>query len=290
MTRRSLAIFELLTADLFWGFGFVAAIWAMQTIGPFALTSLRFLISFLISVVLSLFIPSLRRYWTALNWRLSVVPGVLIGLTMIFQTWGLQWTTATRGGFLTGLYVIFVPLIERVCFKKPLHRFHALFVILAIGGTALIVDFHGGEWNRGDVLMVLCSLCAAFQISWMGKISHEIDSPVVFNSMQCLWAGFLSAALACFFEVAPQMPQGFKPWFGLLSVAIGSTWLAFALQVRAQKAMSPALASLLFLLESPLALVFGFWLLDERIHLGQMAGAGLILLASALAIMTENKD
>jgi drug/metabolite transporter (DMT)-like permease len=287
--RKSLALAELMAADLFWGFGFVAVIWALRCAGPLSITAWRFLVAFLLTALISPLSSKWRREWTLVNLKLAFIPGVLISLTLIFQTWGLRYTTATRSGFITGLYVVFVPFVERFWYGRKLHSAHFGFVAIALLGTALIVQVQDGAWNWGDILTVIASLFATLQITLMSQVSQKVRSPVVFNSLQCLWAGSLALILALIFEPAPTWPQSTEPWWGLWSLALGSTWLAFALQVRAQKVISASLASLMYLLESPLALFFGYLCLAEQVNRMQAVGAVLILVASYLAIHFETR-
>ena len=290
---RAQAIFELCGAGALWGFGFVAAMWALRGMGPLAITGWRFVLATVAGFALIFAFPAWRSRVNREVARLSIVPGLLISATLILQTWGLKYTTATKSGFITTLYVLMVPLMERFWLKKRLGRWHGVAVALALIGVALICDLPGeyfgtaGEgrmaWNIGDVLTFLCAICASLHILWFGLIQERIGDPFVFNSFQSFWAGVPALVLAVIFEPITAPSWGNLSLQGLLMLAFGSSLIAFALQAKAQKVLSPSFASLLFLLESPFGTFFGVILLGESLAPVQWAGAGLILIAAGLS-------
>lgn len=296
------AAFELVGAGTLWGFGFVAAVWALRGMGPLAVTGWRFAIAALVGSLMILAVPSLRKQVSREQFLLAAIPGFLISLTLVFQTWGLRYTTATKCGLITTLYVILVPLGEWLWLKKRPPRIHFFCVLLALVGVYLIcippndvtgvangtVTKSAEELakelpNFGDFLTFLCAIAATLHILWFGYIQKRIQSAFVFNNFQSLWAGTIPFILALFLEPAPQLSMANNSLVGFLSLVFGSTMIAFALQVRAQKVISPSLASLLFLLESPFATFFAFLLLGENLQLTQWIGAGAILVAAALS-------
>jgi drug/metabolite transporter (DMT)-like permease len=281
---RAFAVLELVFAASFWGFGFIAAIWALGAMGPLAITGWRFALASLTGLLICLATPGLRRHLTRKSFFLAAIPGFCLSLTLVLQTWGLRTTTATKSGFITCLYVLIVPLLEQAFFKRKIHRLHFLFVLIALGGTALICGFQphtlvAGDWNFGDFLTLLCAVAASFHILVLGVVSTRAESSFVFNLCQSIWAGALPLALSFIFEPAIKWPVTGKPLIGLLALAYGSTLIAFSLQIRAQKKISPSIASLLFLLESPFATLYAIYFLGESLTTLQWAGAGLIMIA-----------
>jgi drug/metabolite transporter (DMT)-like permease len=298
------AFTELFFASALWGFGFIATVWALQSYSPLWITALRFSLAFAIGLI-PIVLTGARREFNRANFKLAFQPGILIALTLIAQTWGLQYTTATKSAFLTVLYVLIVPAIESVFRKAKLPRFHFFFVTIAILGVALICglfsnanasDLSKTEWNRGDAMTLVCAVFASLQIEWFGRHQKQIQSAFVFNVLQSFWAGLLAlaaiglTALSGRLIAADPFSQGalnFNPTshalFGLTMLTLGSTLIAFALQVRAQKVLSPSIASLLFLLESPFSAIFAFFLLNETFQPPEIFGGILIFLAVILA-------
>ena len=282
---------ELTFAGMLWGFGFIAVIWALRGMGPLSITGWRFALAAVAGLGITLAIKPLRKQMEKEQFFLAMIPGLLISLSLILQTWGLKHTTATKSGFITTLYVLFVPVMEKVWFKRRLPKRHYFYVFLALIGVALICDLpgelmgkvEGGGANFGDFLTLLCAIAASFQILWFGKIAPKIKSSFTFNNFQSVWAGIIPLLLSFAFEPFPTPSFADNSMWGLASLAFGSTLIAFALQVRAQKIISPSVASLLFLLESPFATLFAILFLNESLRTIQWFGAGLILVSAGLA-------
>ncbi len=273
------AVGELTFASALWGFGFIAAVWGLQSLGYFSLTATRFGISFIAASLWACSTQAKKDYFNREQALLAFGPGLFLSLTLILQTWGLAYTTATRSGFITCLYILFVPVIEAIVLKRALSKWHFVFVFLALAGTALICDIHGEGWNKGDFITLLCAFTASAQIAIFGVIGKRIGSPVAFNAWQSFWAFLLPAALALSFDKIPQSPFTTHALIGIAALGIGSSTFAFMLQVRAQKIISPSTASMIFLLESPFALLFSILFLHEHLKIGQWLGAAIVLFA-----------
>ncbi len=270
------AVMELVFAGVLWGFSFIAAEWVLEDMEPFTLTAVRFAFALLIGLPVIALVPALR---SSLKWeqaRLAIPPGLLLGAVLLLQVWGQRYTTATNSSFITTLYVLFVPLMERAVFGVRLHPSHFIFVVLGLLGTALICGFQGGDYNFGDVLTLICSGVAAVHILWYGLIQEKIGNPITFNIFQVVWS-FLLVLPFTLLETSALLPQSSKGWIGMFMLVVGSTLIAFTLQVRAQKILSPSVASFLYLLESPFATMFAFYFLGERLGIDQWVGGILIL-------------
>jgi drug/metabolite transporter (DMT)-like permease len=278
MSKHKLAVSELIVATVLWGFGFIAMIWALREMSPVMITATRFMASFAICALPILYWPDLRRQMTLQNLRLAAAPGLLLGGTILLQTWGLKYTTATKSGFITTLYVLMVPILEFIVLKRRIHRLHGLFVGLALLGTAMMMELRIDGFNRGDFLTFLCAIVASVQIFWFGLIGDKIGSPFVFNTLQCLWGGLPFVLLAVFTgEKLVFWPGGHLERLGVTCLVLGSTVIGFLLQVRGQRILPPSISSLIFLLESPFAALFAIFLLGERLSLLKLSGGVLII-------------
>jgi drug/metabolite transporter (DMT)-like permease len=283
------AVGELIISGAIWGFGFIATMFALKDMGPLTMVVVRFVIAVAVTLPFLYFSTSLRsvKHWAAL--KMAFWPGMMLALLMILQTWGLKYTSPTKSSFITTLYIVFVPLIESLFLKRRVVLSHYIFVVVALVGTGFICNFHAGDWNLGDLLTLGCSLAAAFHIIFVGHVSHRIDSSVVFNTYQSFWAILLPAMFLILFPEELKWPWSPVGLFGLAWLVFGSTIVAFMLQIRAQKVLSPSLASLLFLLESPFAAFFAFVILDDRLSAIQWLGAVLITIAAFGVVRTETK-
>lgn len=304
ISHRNQAIVELSFAGALWGFGFVAATWSLAVGGPFTITGWRFVIAGIIGLLTWKWLLSseatrgnstdFKPYLRAAFW-----PGIFIASLLVLQTWGLKYTTATKSGFITCLYVLIVPMIEPfVGGPKPTRP----VIVSAFGsliGVALMCGLLNNYFsndpldsksrlNIGDFLTLIAAFAASFHILAIDRIGAKLGAnfdSYKFNTAQSFMAGLptLAIALAIEPQAASFMTRTFDSsntaLIGFTGLAIGSTLIAFALQVRAQKHIPPSTASLLFLLESPFAAIFAALLLKEVTSPTQLLG-GLIILAS----------
>ena len=280
------AIVEMVFNGAIWGYGFVCTKYAGEGIPPLTLTLIRFILSSAIIFPLVFIVRDFQSKKHRKLFRWAVVPGLCLSCLMIFQTWGLKYTSATRSAFITTLYVVLVPLFEVVILKKKLKYEHLLWVGLALTGTALICDFQGGDWNFGDGLTFIAAIGAALHIIFIAKVSNHVDSPMAYNGYQNLVCAAVSAVALMFFpEPAPVLDP--KIIYGAAFLTFASTTIAFMLQIRAQQVLSPSTASLFFLLESPFAALSGFLFLNEALSFNQWIGAGLILASAFLCVRRQ---
>jgi drug/metabolite transporter (DMT)-like permease len=280
------AIGEMIFAGAIWGYGFIATKYALASFGTLTLTILRFALSAAVILPLVYFFSTFKSDKHGKLARWAILPGLCLAGLMIFQTWGLKYTSATRSGFITTLYVVLVPLFEVLILKRKLKYEHLLWVALALIGTALICDVQGGDWNIGDGLTFIGAIAAALHIIVIAKVSARVDSPMAFNGYQNVICALCAVVLV---PVAPETTGTITglSLYGLLFLTFASTTLAFMLQIRAQQVLSPSTASLLFLLESPFAALSGFLFLGEFLSFNQWIGAILILASAFLCVRRQ---
>lgn len=286
-----LASVELIIAAMLWGFGFIGVVWALKVWTPLELVFLRMLIGASIGMSLSALVRRKKLAWRSIG-RLAIVPAIWLALMLFFQTWGLAHTTATKSGFITILYIVLVPIFAAFFENRKTPMIQWLCILLALFGVFLIVDFSfETPLNLGDGLTFICAVAAAMHIIAIDKVSHEMHDAFFFNSMQSAWCGLMAAAVYFGNQGLsfPTLSADSLAWIGLLSTALGGTLIAFYLQVRAQRTLSPTAASLFFLLESPFAMLFAFIILKEHLTVRAMFGATLIMLAAFFVTLAEAK-
>ena len=283
------AIAELIFAGILWGFGFIGTVWALRFLGPSAILFYRFAIAFVAGLVL-LFIFGTSKSVLLSELKLTFIPGVFLWLTLFFQTTGLQYTTAINSSFITTLYVILVPILRAIVSKERLHWFHWLCVGMAILGTALMVNLQKmSVLNWGDLLTLLCALFAAIHILSVGQRTLRTKNDFAFNVFQSMWIAALALLTWPWTSRWSLNSLDSKAWIGILSLGFGSSLIAFYLQVRSQKKISPSVVSLLFLLESPFSCFFAYLFLQEKLEPVQWLGAAFILAACAsISFLTPN--
>jgi drug/metabolite transporter (DMT)-like permease len=306
-TPRQAAV-ELVFVAAFWGFGFVATQWALETWSPLGVLLWRFAGAFLLGEGLYFLFKALKKtshqpQTKSPPWMLSrgsgwdrdfflaAPAGLLLGSFLLLQTIGLQFTTASKSGFITTLYVLIVPFLNWMLFRKK----HPLFIFglggLACVGMWLLMDIQiesmADDINVGDLWTLMSAVLAAGHIIYIGRIVQKVQNPFRLNNFQTLWA-LLTVSPAVFITSELQhAPLKNESLLGVIILAGACSVIAFFVQVRAQKILSDTTASMLFLLESPYAFLFAYILLGDRFTTGQGLGAALILGAALLTVVLE---
>lgn len=300
--QKKIALLELIVATTLWGFAFVATVWALKAISPAAILFYRFLgaalVGFIALFAQGLFFNtfSIRQIGQLLyaEGLRSFFPGIVIWFSLFLQAWGLQYTTAVNSSFITTLYIIFVPLIRVLWGHEKLTSKYIFCVILALIGTALMVNVSQmTTLNFGDLLTLACSVFAALHIIMVGNVANKTQSDFAFNTMQSLWISVFSCCYVLFagsneWTKWNLFNLDFNGWIGMLAMTFGASLIAFYLQIKAQKKIQASTASLLFLLESPAACIFSFLLLHEAITQNQYLGA-LFIIAAGIWVSKQNR-
>lgn len=231
------------------------------------------------------------KYKSRFRWhefQLSFVPGLLLAFLLLLQTIGLEFTTATKSAFLTSLYAVMTPLLIVTFGVINFHKSLWLWILISMIGVGFMVDFELDGFNQGDVLTIIGALMAALHFVIIGRIANKITYPFIFNFYQCLWAALTAVICLCIWQ-KPMIIGAVsdQALLGLGSLALFSTFIAFAIQLRAQKNLSETHASLLCLLEAPVSLIFAVTLLSEEPSLFQYIGCALIFTSAFLATLFE---
>lgn len=267
----------LLVVAALWGGGFIAVKGGLNTMTPFVLASLRFLIATLV------FTLAFRRKIgpiTRDEWRYGSFVGFFLFLGFAFQTVGLQYTTTSKQGFLTATYVIMVPLIYWIISRKMPKGKVFLGSFLTFIGIGLVSLESSLALGKGDLLTLVCAIFFALHIISIDIYSKRMTS-LKLAYIQILVASIFFCISALIFEPLPTSitPEG---WQSVIYLGIFSTFLCFTLQTVAQKNTPASHASMLLSLESIFAAVFGVILLGEVLTSKMIVGCVLIFMAIIL--------
>ncbi|MGE5087248.1 MAG: DMT family transporter, partial [Bacillota bacterium] len=175
------AVFELILAGALWGFGFVAATWSLQSFTPIETLVLRFITASVLGELLYIILRRPKLTSAKSDFFKALPAGLLLGGMLLLQTIGLQYTTATKSGFLTSIYVILVPLLNTLFFKTVSSWKNYALAILALLGTFILMDAKIRDINIGDLWTLACSFVAALHIIYIGKISTAVQNSFRFN-------------------------------------------------------------------------------------------------------------
>ncbi len=224
-------------------------------------------------------IPQWKHASRSTAWA-GLMLGVLLFAGYSFQTVGLLYTTASHAGFITGLSVVFVPLIGTIITRQRPGTGVIIGALCAMAGLAILTgtDFHGT--NFGDILIFFCAISFALHIIYVGKYSpHHFTVWLV--TWQIAAVALLSGISALLFE--PGASFDFAVWPALLITALLATCLAFFTQNYMQRFTSPSHTAIIFTMEPVFAAFFAAWLLHETLSSNAYWGGSLILCGMLLA-------
>ena len=276
---RLVATLLLLLTTLLWGFAFVAQKSAAHVMGPLTFAGVRYLLGTALMVPLA--IPEWRRRTRPLSRgetvRLAVLALAFFG-GVYFQQAGLGTTTVTNGGFLTALYVLFVPLIALGWARRLPHPIVWIAMPLALIGVFLLNGGHLDRFNAGDLMVVVGAVCWAVQVLLLGELAAATGLPVAISVLCFAVTAVLSIAGSFVFET-PAIAQIGDAWVELLYAGVLSTAVAFTLQAIAQQYVPAANAAIVLSAESLFAALGGALILGERLPAIGYLGAVLIFAA-----------
>lgn len=268
----------LIFAAFLWGGTFVAIKLAVTDISPIDFLMYRFGLAFLTSCLL--FSKKVLFPTDILIWKGSFLVGLVAFFGYILQTEGLVLTSATKSGFITGTYVIFLPFIQRIsggAFPKTRVWFSICFVLLGlfwISGGDL-----GNGWNAGDSMTLGCAFAFAVYILCMDKYSKTMI-PEQMTTWHVFW--MLLFVMVWKGNAALPIPETNTIW-AIFYTALPATILTSWIQSKYQSLVSPTRAGILFSLEPVFSFVLAFFLLGETLPAIGLLGCLTILIGVYLA-------
>lgn len=270
----------LLLAAAIWGFGFVAQRMGMVHVGPLLFNGVRFLLGGLVLVPILLLRrtpPSPRDSRAVLGLLAS---GLVLALAANLQQFGLVSTEAGKAGFITGLYVVFIPIFgvlrgQRIAWSM------AVAVPLSVAGLYLLSIAGPLGMTSGDLWILLGALVWAVHVQLIGWLVERRDT-IEIAVVQFSICGLVSLVGSLLFErisvAGLAAASGAIAYSGVLSVGV-----AFTLQVMGQRRVDPSRAGVLLSLEAAFAILGGWMVLGEHLSTRALVGCGLMLAAMVLA-------
>jgi drug/metabolite transporter (DMT)-like permease len=260
----------LILVTAVWGVTFVQVKDAIELYPLIAFLAVRYVIA---SVALAP--PALRRVSSLGRDGLvaGAVLGALIALGIGLQTAGLERTTVTNTGFITGLYVVFTPLLALALFRTPIPRELWAAVGLALVGLALLSGVPEGS-GVGDLLVLSSTFAQALQIVMVERYANRYDVfALTFVQVAVAAVAFLAIAVAL---GDLEVPRGATVWAALLVTGLFAVAFALLVQVWAQRRVSATRIAVIFSLETVFAGLFGYLLAGDRIGALGFAGCAAI--------------
>jgi drug/metabolite transporter (DMT)-like permease len=275
--RTRAPILALVAVTAIWGYTFVPVQKALDAYPLFAFLAVRFAIS---GLVLTPFAWAPLRSLPRAGWAAGVLAGGFLAAAYGFQTAGLELTTVSSTGFITGLYVVFTPILALVLFRTPVPAAAWVGVALALVGLALISGVPGGS-VVGNVLVLANAVAQSFQIVAMERFAPRYDArALTFIQMSVSCAAFVVIAVAA---GQVQVPDGAQTWYALVVTGVFAGALGYLVATWVQSRETAARTALVFTLEAPFAAFFGVLLLSESLGWAGWAGCAVMLAGIVLS-------
>lgn len=256
-----------------WGWTFVVVRDAIAIYGVLPFLAARFVLA---TAAISPFaVSKLTRRTLAVGGGI----GVVLAAGYLFQTLGLLFTTPTNSGLITGLFVVFAPLADRVFFGASFSRQVIVAVVLSLTGMVLLAGGGPEGVNPGDFLTLLCAAALGLHIALLSRYAAGYDA-IGLAFAQLLAMSVLFVVCWPFFDPVELPPRGV--WIALLITGLLASAGAFWVQTFVQQRIPAARTAIILTMEPVFAGLFGYWLAGDRLVAVQITGAVLIL--SALVV------
>lgn len=270
----------LLLASLIWGVAFVAQSAGMEYVGPYTFTAVRSALAALgLGVMILLFDRmgiSPKNTDRKLLWRAGLVLGVVMTVASNLQQIGLVTTSAGKAGFITSLYIVFVPVFGLFIKRKP-HFMLWFCVLLALAGLYFLSIKTDFTVSDGDLLVLACAVVFTFQILLVDHYAPKVDI-IRLNCIQFTVMAVLSGIPMLLFE-QPKISAISDAWLTILYAGIFSGCGAYTLQMLGQRRVEPTTASLLLSPENVFAMIAGWILLGQTLSARELLGCALVFVA-----------
>ena len=282
--KKYLGILGLLTVTVIWGGGFVASDMALETLSPFQIMVIRFLIA---AVLMTLLGVKQIRTISREEARCGIWLGSALFGGFALQIIALQYTTPSKNAFLTATNVVLVPFIALVIYRKKIEVRSLIGAGMALVGAGVLSLKDDFSIGLGDGLTLLCAVCFALQIFLTGEYVGRIR-PAVLNFLQMTTACVLSAAgllLSGDFTFAPST----RSLLAVLYLGVVSTTITYLLQTVSQKYVDETKSAIILSMEAVFGTFFSVVLLHESVTVRMLAGSALILAAVLVSEISFKK-
>ena len=284
MTRKVqiFALIALTSVAAIWGASFVLMKDALQGQSVDDFLATRFMIATAALIAINpKALKSIKKEMLAKG----VILGIFLGLGYLFQTIGLHLTTAATTGFITGLYVVFTPILGALFLKSIVTKNEWLGVVMATIGLALL-SFKGFSIGLGEIAVLLSALFFAFHILGLGRWSERFATyPLTIVQLGTI---ALLTSLLAFIDKGYEPPNTGQEWKATIFTAILATSVAFLIQTWSQSKMDATVVAVVLTLEVVFAALFAVIAGQESLTLRATIGGALIF-AAMLLMQVRNK-
>ena len=285
MRNRNIVL--LFLAAFIWGTAFVAQSVSLNYISPLTFNACRFFIGFL--VLLPFVVRNTKKgepYIDKHTFIIGISCSIVLFIAANLQQIGLQYSSVGKTGFLTGLYIIIVPFLNKLLFKENLSKNIFIGLLLATIGLYLLSITETFTIEVTDLILLTSALFFAFQILIIDHFAYQLDGVKV-SCVQFFGVSILSMIAAILTEDI-SLSSIIDAYIPILYTGVLSCGIAYTLQIIGQKDVNPALASLILSLESTIATIAAFVILNEILTQRELIGC-LFVFCSVIIAQLPNK-
>ncbi len=280
MSKQLKADLMLLFVTVAWGASYYLTDLSLRDMGSFTLNANRFLIAFIVAVVLTF--PKIKNV-SKETLKYSVILGIALLFVYIGANLGVQYTTLSNTSFLCGLSVVFTPLLSCIIYRKAPGKKLAFVIFLSTAGIALLTmkeDFSVNHDNLlGDLFSIMCAFAYAIDLIITERaVAKEEVNPFQLGVFQLGVTGVLNLLLAFIFE-KPHLPSESSIWFSVLFLSILCTGVAFIVQAIAQQYTTASHVGVIFSLETLFAGTVAYIFAKEVLTAKSYFGAVLMIIS-----------
>lgn len=281
---KLISVFMLLMASVIWGVAFTAQSAGMDRVGPFTFSVVRCYLATIALIPCFLLFDRFGLSPKNHNRKTTVVGGIVLGVILFIggnlQQVGILYTSVAKAGFITSLYIVFVP-IAGLFMKKHVHPGLALCVLIAAFGLYFLSVQKDLTMSIGDLLVLGCSVMYTLHILVIDHIASRVDV-VRMCCVQFFVFGTLSVIPMLLTE-QPTWANISSAWLPLVYSGVLSCCCAYTLQMLAQRNMEPTAVSLLLCPEAMFAALSGWLILGQTLTQRELLGCGLVFSAVVLS-------
>lgn len=268
--KEPLAIGALIAVTAVWGSTFVMMKDAISRQPEMDFLATRFSLAALCMFIAR---PRALRGLSRTELSRGILLGLALGMGYITQTFGLAKTSAAVSGFITGMFVVFTPLIAALILRKPIGLFAWLAVLIATAGLGLI-SLRGWSIGIGELLTLACALMFAIHIVGLGEWSRP-QSAYALAVVQISTVAIMCSVMSL--NDGYQAPPDRKVWFAVIVTAVFATAIAFFVQTWTQSLIAPTRAAVIMTMEPVFAGFFAVVIGGETLALRTIAGGALVV-------------
>ncbi len=297
-TNTAAGIILMLLAAFIWGTAFIAQSKGLEKIGNFTFLSFRSYLA--VAALLPVSIITYKkdkkkkigenkensRFFSKRLIVSSIICGTMLFFGNAAQQLGIVNSGVGKSGFLTTLYILIVPLIGLIVFKRKVNPVLWICIGIALVGMYFLCVTQSGGIGFGDVMLVICALCFSIQITAVDHYISTVDG-IRLSLMQFVVCGLISTVVMLFTEQL-EFSALLDSWFAVFYAGVMSSGVAFTLQILSQEHLNPVVASLIMSLESVFAALSGA-VFGERLSRNEIIGCCLVFTAIIISQLPTEK-